>query len=68
MPKVAHRELQNAVNVVNAARRGPYDPPLVRVAKCDSCKQPFAIAAQHSTTTDVCRVCAREKRRESRRV
>jgi hypothetical protein len=67
MSKVSHRELQNAVCVVNTTLRGPYDPPLVVVVKCDGCRSFYAVLAQHVHNTHVCKGCTAERRRESRR-
>jgi hypothetical protein len=69
-------KLKDAIDLVNTARRSPRDPPLLVLARCDDCREPFAqpanlagrIAASAGGLPTLCRLCALERRRASRRV
>jgi hypothetical protein len=69
-------KLRDAIDLVNTARRNPRDPPLVVPAKCDDCRQEFALPSNIAGRLDaakgklptLCRICALDRRRASRRV
>jgi hypothetical protein len=69
-------KLKDAANLINTTRRGPRDPPLVEVMRCDACRHEFAVPAQVAGRIEqakgklptLCRPCALDKRRASRRV
>jgi hypothetical protein len=67
-------KLKDAIDVVNRTRRRATDPPLVRLAKCDICREEFAMLPQAYSFADVqghpkvCRPCSVERRRKARRV
>jgi hypothetical protein len=68
--------LKNAIDLVNETRRGPRDPPLLVLAQCQGCGGAFAqpanlagrIAASGGKLPTLCRLCALDRRRASRRV
>ena len=68
--------LREAVKIVNTTRRSPRDPPLIVAARCDECRQEFALPANLAGRIEasggdlptLCRPCALERRRASRRV
>lgn len=69
-------KLRDAINLVNETRRTRRDPLLVVLAKCDDCSQEFALPANVAGRIDaskrklptLCRICALDRRRASRRV
>ncbi len=67
-------KLRDAIDVVNRTRRGPTDPPLVMLAKCDECGEEFAMLPQDHNRAELqkqpklCRPCAADRRRKARRV
>lgn len=69
-------KLREAIEIVNTARRGPRDPPLVVLAKCQDCRQEFALPSQVASRIELakgelptlCRPCSLNRRRASRRV
>ncbi len=69
-------KLRDAIEIVNTTRRSPRDPPLVVLKKCDDCREDFALPAQVASRIELakgdlptlCRYCALDRRRASRRV